>query len=153
MIAEISAAIAAVQAVNGAIQSLKESAGHAGDLSAIVGRWAEATERVQEAERKGAGVMSYAESLRLESASRMLANYERSLKDVLIMQGQADLWNSINKRVEASRDAHEKHMAQVRAKQKQRRETIKLAGIIVSWGVGFLCVIVPGIWVYTRFFK
>ena len=59
MIAEISAAVAAVQAVNSAISSIKESAGHAGDLSAVIGRWADATEKAQAAEKKGAGVMSY----------------------------------------------------------------------------------------------
>ena len=153
MIAEISAAIAAVQAVNGAIQSLKESAGHAGDLSAVVGRWAEATEKAQEAEKKGAGVMSYKEALQLESVTRQLANFDRQLQDICLLQGQGDLYHSIKRRMEESRLAHEKEVARIRAKRKELRETMRLAGLIVGWGVFFLLLILPGLWVYTRFFK
>lgn len=153
MIAEISAAIAAVQAVNGAIQSLKESAGHAGDLSAVVGRWAEATEKAQEAEKKGAGVMSYKEALQLESVTRQLANFDRQLQDICLLQGQGDLYHSIKRRMEESRLAHEKEVAKIRAKRKELRETMKLAVTIVGWGVFFLSLILPGLWVYTRFFK
>lgn len=153
MIAEISAAIAAVQAVNGAIQSLKESAGHAGDLSAVVGRWAEATEKAQEAEKKGAGVMSYKEALQLESVTRQLANFDRQLQDICLLQGQGDLYHSIKRRMEESRLAHEKEVARIRAKRKELRETMKLAVTIVGWGVFFLSLILPGLWVYTRFFK
>ena len=151
MIAEISAAIAAVQAVNGAIQSLKESAGHAGDLSAVVGRWAEATEKAQEAEKKGAGVMSYKEALQLESVSRQLANFDRQLQDICLLQGQGDLYASIKRRMEESRLAHEKELARIRLKRKQRREALRLAGTILLWGVFGIAVIMATVYGWARF--
>lgn len=151
MIAEISAAIAAVQAVNGAINSLKESAGHAGDLSAVVGRWAEATEKTQEAEKKGAGVMSYKEALQLESVTRQLANFDRQLQDICLLQGQGDLYTSIKRRMEESRLAHEKEVAKLRLKRKQRREALQLAGTILLWGIFGIAVIMAAVWAWARF--
>jgi len=151
VIAEISAAIAAVQAVNGAINSLKESAGHAGDLSAVVGRWAEATEKTQEAEKKGAGVMSYKEALQLESVTRQLANFDRQLQDICLLQGQGDLYTSIKRRMEESRLAHEKEVAKLRLKRKQRREALQLAGTILLWGIFGIAVIMAAVWAWARF--
>ena len=150
MIAEISAAIAAVQAVNGAINSLKESAGHAGDLSAVVGRWAEATEKAQAAEKKGAGVMSYKEALQMESVTRQLANFDRQLQDICLLQGQGDLYRSIKQRMEESRLAHEKEVAKLRAKRKEFQKTMKLLGTILFSGVSFMGILLGALYLYVR---
>ena len=150
MIAEISAAIAAVQAVNGAINSLKESAGHAGDLSAVVGRWADATEKAQLAEKKGAGVMSYKEALQLESVTRQLANFDRQLQDICILQGQADLYRSIKKRMEESRLAHEKEVAKLRIKRREFQKTMKLVGTILFAGISFMSIMLGALYLYVR---
>ena len=150
MIAEISAALAAVQAVNGAIQSLKESAGHAGDLSAVVGRWAEATEKAQQAEKKGAGVMSYKEALQMESVTRQLANFDRQLQDICLLQGQGDLYRSIKQRMEESRLAHEKEVAKLRAKRREFRKTMKLLGTILFSGVSFMAILIGALYLYVR---
>jgi hypothetical protein len=150
MIAEISAAVAAVQAVNSAINSIKESAGHAGDLSAVVGRWAEATEKAQEAEKKGAGVMSYKEALQLESVTRQLANFDRQLQDICLLQGQGDLYRSIKQRMEESRLAHEKEVAKLRAKRKEFQKTMKLLGTILFSGVSFMGILLGALYLYVR---
>jgi len=150
MIAEISAAIAAVQAVNSAISSLKESAGHAGDLSAVVGRWAEATEKAQEAEKKGAGVMSYKEALQMESVTRQLANFDRQLQDICLLQGQGDLYRSIKQRMEESRLAHEKEVAKLRAKRKEFRKTMKLLGTILFSGISFMVLLLGALYLWVR---
>jgi len=150
MIAEISAAVAAVQAVNSAISSIKESAGHAGDLSAVIGRWAEATEKAQEAEKKGAGVMSYKEALQLESVTRQLANFDRQLQDICILQGQADLYRSIKKRMEESRLAHEKEVAKLRIKRREFQKTMKLVGTILFAGISFMSIMLGALYLYVR---
>ena len=150
MIAEISAAIAAVQAVNGAIQSLKESAGHAGDLSAVVGRWAEATEKVQAAEKKGAGVLSYRDALKLESAARMLSNFDRQFQDICLLNGQGDLYRSVKNRMEESRLAHEKEVAKLRAKRREFQKTMKLLGTILFSRVSFMGILLGALYLYVR---
>ncbi len=150
MIAEISAAVAAVQAVNSAISSIKESAGHAGDLSAVIGRWADATEKAQAAEKKGAGVMSYKEALQLESVTRQLANFDRQLQDICLLQGQGDLYRSIKQRMEESRLAHEKEVAKLRAKRKEFRKTMKLLGTMLFSGISFMGILLGALYLYVR---
>jgi len=150
MIAEISAAVAAVQAVNSAISSIKESAGHAGDLSAVIGRWADATEKAQAAEKKGAGVMSYKEALQMESVTRQLANFDRQLQDICLLQGQGDLYRSIKQRMEESRLAHEKEVAKLRAKRKEFQKTMKLLGTILFSGVSFMGILLGALYLYVR---
>jgi len=150
MIAEISAAVAAVQAVNSAISSIKESAGHAGDLSAVIGRWADATEKAQAAEKKGAGVMSYKEALQMESVTRQLANFDRQLQDICLLQGQGDLYRSIKQRMEESRLAHEKEVAKLRAKRKEFQKTMKLLGTILFSGISFMGILLGALYLYVR---
>lgn len=150
MIAEISAAVAAVQAVNSAISSIKESAGHAGDLSAVVGRWADATEKAQAAEKKGAGVMSYKEALQLESVTRQLANFDRQLQDICLLQGQGDLYRSIKQRMEESRLAHEKEVAKLRAKRREFQKTMKLLGTMLFSGISFMGILLGALYLYVR---
>lgn len=150
MLAEISAAIAAVQAVNSAIGSIKESAGHAGDLSAVISRWADATEKAQLAEKKGAGVMSYKEALQMESVTRQLANFDRQLQDICLLQGQGDLYRSIKQRMEESRLAHEKEVAKLRAKRKEFRKTMKLLGTMLFSGISFMGILLGALYLYVR---
>ena len=150
MIAEISAAIAAVQSVNAAIQTLKEAKGHGGDLSSVVGRWATATEKAQEAEKKGAGKMSYQEALKMESITRQLQNFDRQLQDICLMQGQGDLYASIKRRMEESRLAHEKEVSRIRLKRKQFRESVKLIATMVGWGLLFIGLLMAGLYLYTN---
>ena len=150
MIAEISAAVAAVQAVNSAINSIKESAGHAGDLSAVIGRWADATEKAQAAEKKGAGVMSYKEALQMESVTRQLANFDRQLQDICLLQGQGDLYRSIKQRMEESRLAHEKEVAKLRIKRREFQKTMKLVGTILFAGISFMSIMLGALYLYVR---
>jgi hypothetical protein len=151
MIAEISACIAAVQGVNSAIQAIKEAGNNASDISAVVGRWAEATEKFQDAQQKGAGIMSYKEALQLESVDRQLKNFDRQLHDICLMQGQGDLYFSIKKRIDESRLAHEKKVAELKRKRKQRRETIRDLGMLGAWGSFGMAVITAVVWVWAKF--
>ena len=137
MIGEVAAVISALKALNDGINTIKQSAGNAGDLQAIIGRFAGASEKYQDVERQRTGRMSYKEALAMESAKRQLANFDRQLKDICLMQGQGDLYNSIKTRMEESRIAHEKEVARIR---KQRKEIKKYLG----WaGLGMT------IWVFT----
>jgi hypothetical protein len=151
MLAEISAAIAAVQSVNAAIQTLKEAKGNGSDLSGVIGRWATATEKAQDAEKKGAGKMSYQEALKMESITRQLKNFDRQLQDICLMQGQGDLYASIKRRMEESRLAHEKEVAKIRMQRRQFRENMKLIGIIFGWGATCLGVLMSALYFYTNF--
>jgi len=151
MLAEISAAIAAVNGINAAINSLKEAGNNAQDLSAVVGRWADASEKYQAAEEKGAGVMSYQDALRLEQIDRSLKNFDRQLQDICLLQGQGDLYTSIKARIQKSREEHDARVAAIRKKRKERREAIKAASMLFAWGCFGISLIVGVVYLYARF--
>ena len=140
MIGEVAAVISALKALNDGINVIKQSAGNAGDLQAVIGRFAGASEKYRDVEKARTGRMSYKEALAMESAKRQLANFDRQLIDICIMQGQGDLYNSIKTRMEESRIAHEKEVARIRIR---RREMKKYMGWV---GLGIFCwVFVMGI--------
>ena len=141
---EVAAVISALKALNDGINTIKQSAGNAGDLQAIIGRFAGASEKYQDVERQRTGRMSYKEALAMESAKRQLANFDRQLKDICLMQGQGDLYKSIKDRMEQSRIAHEKEVARLRKQRKEMRKILNWVGLFVfTWvcGMGFVWLI------------
>jgi hypothetical protein len=145
VIGEVAAVISALKALNDGINTIRESAGNAGDLQAIVGKFAGASEQYQSVEKAKAGRMSYKEALAMESAKRQLINFDRQLKDICLMQGQGDLYKSIKNRMEEARLAHEKEVARIKIR---RREIAKWMGWVLTavftWitGMGILWLIV-----------
>ena len=116
----------------------------------MIGRWADATEKAQAAEKKGAGVMSYKEALQLESVTRQLANFDRQLQDICLLQGQGDLYRSIKQRMEESRLAHEKEVAKLRAKRREFQKTMKLLGTMLFSGISFMGILLGALYIYVR---
>ena len=134
MIGEVAAVISALKALNDGINVIKQSAGNAGDLQAVIGRFAGASEKYRDVEKSRTGRMSYKEALAMESAKRQLANFDRQLKDICLMQGQGDLYNSIETRMEESRIAHEKEVARIRLRRKEIKKYMSWAGLgLLTW--------------------
>ena len=144
MIGEVAAVLSALKALNDGIQTIKQSAGNASDLQSIVGRFAGAQEKYNEVEKAKTGRMSYKEALAMESAKRQLVNFDRQLKDICLMQGQGDLYNSIKKRMEEARLAHEKEVARLRIRRKEIQKYMNWAmmgGVTWIFGMGILWLI------------
>ena len=134
MIGEVAAVISALKALNDGINVIKQSAGNAGDLQAVIGRFAGASEKYRDVEKARTGRMSYKEALAMESAKRQLANFDRQLKDICLMQGQGDLYNSIKTRMQESRIAHEKEVARIRLRRKEIKKYMSWAGLgLLTW--------------------
>ena len=145
MIGEVAAVLSALKALNDGIQTIREAGKNAHGLSGIVGKWGESQEKYNEVERARAGKMSYKEALAMESAKRQLLNFDRQLKDICLMQGQADLYTSIKNRMEESRLAQEKEVARLKIKRREFKKNASLVlGLFVVWlfGMGVLYVIV-----------
>ncbi len=145
MIGEVAAVISALKALNDGINTIRESAGNAGDLHSIVGKFAGAQEKYNEVEKAKTGRMSYKEALAMESAKRQLINFDRQLKDICLMQGQADLYTSIKNRMEEARLAHEKEIARLRIKRREIKKYINWAVMgVVTWifGMGIVWILV-----------
>ena len=145
MIGEVAAVLSALKALNDGINTIREAGKNAQGLSSIVGRWGESQEKYNEVERARAGKMSYKEALAMESAKRQLANFDRQLKDICLMQGQADLYTSIKNRMEESRLAQEKEVARLKIKRREFKKNANLVlGLFFVWvfGMGIIYVIV-----------
>ena len=145
MIGEVAAVISALKALNDGINTIREAGKNAHGLSGIVGKWGESQEKYNEVELAKAGKMSYKEALAMESAKRQLINFDRQLKDICLMQGQADLYAAIKNRMEESRLAHEKEVARLKIKRREFKKNASLVlGLFVVWlfGMGVLYVIV-----------
>jgi len=147
MIGEVAMVLSALKALNEGISTVKESGGN---LSSIVGKWAEADEKVRDVEVKKTGKMSYKEALDMESAKRQLANFDQQLKDICMMQGQFDLYKSIKARMEESRLQHVKDVAIMRKKRKEMRELINFLGVITLSVVFLWVVAYAGFALWTR---
>jgi len=149
VIGEVAAVLSALKALNDGINTIKESAGNASSLQAIVGRFAGAQEKYHDVEKARAGKMSYKEALAMESAKRQLVNFDRQLKDICLMQGQGDLYTSIKNRMEESRLAHVKEVARIRKKRKEFRKLMGMLGTGV-----FIWVVAMGfIWAFAWWYK
>ena len=134
MIGEVAAVLSALKALNEGLATFKETAGHGKSLQGIVSKWGEASEKYNDVEKAKAGKMSYKEALAMESAKRQLENFDRQFKDICLIQGQGDLYNSVKNRMEESRLAHEKEVARIKRKRKEMRKYIEIGtSIILGW--------------------
>ena len=147
MIGEVAAVLSALKALNEGLATLKESAGHGKSLQGLVGKWGEASEKYNDVERAKAGKMSYKEALAMESAKRQLENFDRQFKDICLIQGQGDLYNSVKARMEESRLAHEKEVLRIKKRRKEVKGYIQVAGTVAFAWVCFMGFVWAFIWV------
>jgi len=147
MIAEITMVLTSLKMLNDGIKTVKEAGGN---LESLCGNWADATEKVQEVERKRGGSLSYKEAIALEGASRRLKAFNRDLKDVCLMQGQGDLYESIQRRIQESKYAHEKELKIIKKRRAENKKLLKMIGTaIFSWAF-FMAVLVASIFFYRN---
>tara|TARA_Y100000401_G_scaffold115475_1_gene119264 strand:+ start:1332 stop:1796 length:465 start_codon:yes stop_codon:yes gene_type:complete len=147
VIGEVAAVLSALKALNEGLATLRESAGHGKSLQGLVGKWGEASEKYNDVERAKAGKMSYKEALAMESAKRQLENFDRQFKDICLIQGQGDLYNSVKARMEESRLAHEKEVLRIKKRRKEIKGYIQVAGTVAFAWVCFMGFVWAFIWV------
>ena len=146
MLGEVAAVLSALKALNEGLATLKESASHGKSLQGLVGKWGEANEKYQDVERSKAGKMSYKEALAMESAKRQLENFDRQFKDICLLQGQGDLYNSVKNRMLESQRAHEREVAELKKRRKELKKYLKLAGTVIFAWVFFMGFIWVAVW-------
>tara|TARA_R110002020_G_scaffold65744_1_gene173372 strand:+ start:14796 stop:15242 length:447 start_codon:yes stop_codon:yes gene_type:complete len=147
MIGEVTAVLSAISALNKGIATLKEGKGN---LDSICGRWAEADEQYRDVEKAKAGAMSYKDALKMESAKRQLENFDRSFKDICLIQGQGDLYTSVKNRMLESRHAHEKELKALKKRKAEIKKTMKLIGTAFFAWAFFMVFLFTGLWLYTK---
>ena len=147
MIGEVVAVLSALKMLNDGIKTVKETGNN---LESICGSWADATEKVQDVERKKDGVLSYRDAIALEGAKSQLSNFDRQLQDICLMQGQGDLYASIKGRIAESKYAHEKELRDIKIRRRERKRLFAaVATAIFSWAF-FMAVIIASIFFYRN---
>jgi len=91
--------------------------------------------------------MSYKEALAMESAKRQLINFDRQFKDICLIQGQGDLYNSVKMRMEESRLAHEKEVARIKLRRREIRKNLNLAGTVAFAWIVFMGFVWAFVWI------
>lgn len=134
MIGEVAAVLTTLKALNEGLSTLKETAGHGKSLQSVIGKWGDAYEQYNAVERSKAGKMSYKEALAMESAKRQLDNFDRQFKDICLLQGQGDLYNSVKNRMLESQRAHEREVARLKKRRKELNKYLKISATIAfAW--------------------
>lgn len=148
MIAEIALAVQAVSGINTAIEEVKKMGSNAQGLGLIIERYAKANDAVQDAEQKHAGKLSVAESAQIQISKKRLQTFNQQLRDLMLMGGLAQDYHEIMNRVENSRLEHERQVALIKKKRKERKKQLTLAATIVFAWVCFMGFVWFGIWFY-----
>tara|TARA_B110000483_G_scaffold220184_1_gene274989 strand:+ start:3509 stop:3955 length:447 start_codon:yes stop_codon:yes gene_type:complete len=147
MIGEVVAVLSALKMLNDGIKTVKETGNN---LESLCGSWADATEKVQDVERKKNGVLSYRDAIALEGAKRQLIAFDRALQDVCLMQGQGELYASIKGRIAESKHAHEKELRDIKIRRRERKRLFAaVATAIFSWAF-FMAVLIASIFFYRN---
>lgn len=140
--AAIAGVISTLKALNDGLSTIKETGAHAGSLVTLVSRYGEVEKKIQEVESSKGGVLDLKQSMQMQIAKRQAETFNRQLKDALLMSGQASQYNEIMTRIEESREAHEKAVADLkRAKAKRRKElqeAFRVIGIFIVTAVVML---------------
>ena len=145
MIAEISAILGTLNAVNSAVSTLKQTSTNANSLGKALTRLGSGSKAIEnvKAERKAGKILSIQEATQLALAEKQLADYERELKDICYISGNAPLYNRMKQLQAESRHAVEKEQKALRRKQLQRAQTMEDVGIALA--IGALLLVIIGI--------
>ena len=152
--AAIGAVLQGLRALNEGLATVKEAGANAGQISSLVSRYSDLDQKIREVEEKKAGVLSVKDSMNLQVAKQQAANFHQALKDSLLMQqGGAAQYREIMQRIEDSKIAHEKRVADLKRKRRARAKLIKEMATYAT--IGILCVIflLGSLFVYVELFR
>ena len=135
MLAEITTVLTVMKGLNDAISTLKETSGHANGFANVMGKYAKASEAVQDVEKKYVGKLSVKESMQIQLAKRQLNTFNQQLKDMMLMQGLSADYNEIMQRVEESKIEHEKEINRKKILKRQQKELLKTLFIMFTTGL------------------
>lgn len=136
MLAEVTAVIGALNAVNGAISTLKETKSNVDSISKVFGRVTQAATglaAVEEKVRTGKLVLSTTDAMKISMAKKQVADYEKQLKDLFIYSGNGDMYNEMKKIQITSVQAAKKRAAKAvtAAKNEQNKNEIMVLAITI----------------------
>jgi hypothetical protein len=138
MLAEVTAVIGALNAVNGAISTLKETKSNVDSISRVFGKVTQAASGLAEVEEKvrtGKLVISTTDAMKISMAKKQVADYEKQLKDLFIYSGNGDMYNEMKKiqitSIQAAKNRATKAKAATAAKNQQTKNEVMILAITI----------------------
>ena len=155
MIAEVSAVLSTLNAVNGAINTLRETKSNVDSVSRIFSKVSTAAEKIAEVEEKakqGKIELSTNEAMQIAMAKKQMIDYEKRLKDLFLISGNHETYNHMKKLQRDSVARARKRAAKAKAKKKARKAEIKEAALVLFIGIGILILLAGGftLWYILR---
>jgi predicted RNA-binding protein with EMAP domain len=131
-----------LNAVNSAVSTLKQSGSNAQSLGQALNRLAAASKNIDQVkrQRKAGKVLTLQEATQLALAEKQIKDYERELKDICYISGNADLFNRMKQLQAESKQAIEKQEKAIKRKKIQRAQTLEDVGLALAIGVLLLFV-------------
>ena len=151
--AMVTGVISTLKTLNDSLATVKEAGANANQLTSLVSKYASLDQQIRDIERDKSGVLSVEAATQLRVAKRSASNFEQMLKDSLLMNNLGSEWRAIMADVEASRAAHEKEIAILKRKKRERQKLIKEVGLYVT--IGSLCVtfLLGGLYLWVQVFR
>ncbi len=144
MIAEVSAVLGALNAINGAINTVKETKSNVDSISRVFSRVTTAASSIAEIEAKansGKLQLSQKEAMDIALAKKRIVDYDRQLKDLFLMTGNMNTYEEM-KRIQAQSVAAAKKRA-ARAKAAKKAAKAEFALYLKGLGIALvLCVLI-----------
>jgi len=151
--AAVTGVITTLKSLNDSLATVKEAGANASQLTGLVTKYASLDKEIRDLERNKSGVLSVEAATQLRLAKRTQMNFENSLKDSLLMAGLGSEWRAIMDSVQQSRESHEREIAKLKIKKRQRQKLMKEVGLYVT--IGSICIIfaIGGLWLWVEVFR
>ena len=152
--ATIAAVLQGLKALNDGLATVKEAGANAGQISNLVTKYSALDQKIRDVEEKGAGILSLRDSMNLQVAKQQASSFHQALRDSLLMQqGGAAQYREIMGRIEESKAAHEKKVAELKRKRRARQKLIKEVSLYVT--IGSICIMfaVGVLYLYVQVFR
>ena len=151
--AAVTGVITTLKSLNDSLATVKQAGANASQLTQLVKKYASLDKEIRDLERDKSGVLSVEAATQLRLAKRTQMNFENSLKDSLLMAGLGSEWRAIMDSVQQSRESHEREIAKLKIKKRQRQKLMKEVGLYVT--IGSICIIfaLGGLWIWVEVFR
>tara|TARA_A100001015_G_scaffold286434_1_gene355095 strand:+ start:1314 stop:1781 length:468 start_codon:yes stop_codon:yes gene_type:complete len=153
MIAEVSAILSTLNAVNGAINTLRDTRSNVQSLSQVFSRVTTASEGIATIEAEAAAgrrKLTPKQAMDIALAKKRISDYDKDLKDLFLMTGNMDTYNEM-KRIQIQSVAAAKKRQKLQKAHKARRKE-ELTTLWLSIGVvfGVLILVLMGLFIYVK---
>ena len=151
--AAVTGVITTLKSLNDSLATVKQAGANASQLTGLVTKYASLDKEIRDLERDKSGVLSVEAATQLRLAKRTQMNFETNLKDSLLMAGLGSEWRAIMDSVQQSRESHEREIARLKIKKRQRQKLMKEVGLYVT--IGSICIIfaLGGLWIWVEVFR